>query len=68
MKTCTFQFYCISSVYLAFLETELKLALLTPGHKAMAGNVVMWACGTVSICGTAVVLFFGTCGTAVVFF
>ena len=33
--------------------TELKLALLTPGYKAMAGNVVKWACGTISICGTA---------------
>ena len=48
--------------------TELKLALLTPGYNAMAGNVVMWACGTVTICGTAILLFLDTCGTAILFF
>ena len=48
--------------------TELKLALLTPGNNGMAKNVVMWACGTVTICGTAILLFLDTCGTAILFF
>ena len=55
-------------VTLGIPGTELKLALLTLGINVMAKNVVMWACGTVTICGTAILLFLDTCGTAILFF